>query len=84
MPLNYFMWEDNEYKNNPQIQNRLKETECSVLAIPGQEIQLSVIQSPGIRHAWTVKVVISNICSNMQLSYNLYCMNRSADSISGF
>jgi len=51
MPLNYFMWEDNEYKNNPQIQNRLKETECSVLAIPGQEIQLSVIQSPGIRHA---------------------------------
>jgi len=48
------MWgsvKDNEYKNNPDTQDRLKETECSVLAISGQEIQLSIIHSPGIRHA---------------------------------
>jgi hypothetical protein len=54
MPLNYFVCgslKDNKHKSNPDTQDRLQEIECSVLAIPGQEIQLYIIHSPGIRHA---------------------------------
>jgi len=40
-----------DYKNNPDTQDRFQEIECSVLAISGQEIQISIIHSPGIRHA---------------------------------